>query len=219
MSIIRAVILTKSNMFGNFCVAGIDVSTGQWVRFVANQKGDPLTREHLRLQDGGECEPLDVVDVDVSRHVPARHHTENYLIRPRLPWVKIAQWRMGDVLDLHPVETHRFLYGDFRPYLEEPFLSKLNFNYSLILIQVRNLAIEYERNAQGEVKPKASFSYNRESYRWIRVTDPFYAPDEEGDAGEGIAIGDAYLVVSLPQDSYHGKYYKLIAKIFPIDPF
>lgn len=31
-------ILTKSSKFGGFCVAGVDINTGEWVRFVSNDE-------------------------------------------------------------------------------------------------------------------------------------------------------------------------------------
>ena len=51
-----------------------------------------------------------------------------------------------------------------------------NFNYSLILIQVKDLKIIFERNFKNELKGRADFIYNGNKYKYMRITDPEYQP-------------------------------------------
>ena len=60
-------ILTRSSKFRGYCVAGIDLNTGEWVRFVSNdtQTHGALSRSDITYEDGSICNPLDIVLVDV----------------------------------------------------------------------------------------------------------------------------------------------------------
>ncbi|MFT9117011.1 MAG: hypothetical protein ABF497_07770, partial [Sporolactobacillus sp.] len=57
-------------------------------------------------------------------------------------------------------------------------------------------------------KPKASFYYNDEYYEGMSVTDPDYYDCDE------VTIDRAYVVISLANQPFGGKYYKFVAKIF-----
>ena len=39
---VDAVILAKSTMWGRFCVAGIDIPSGMWLRFTGYDDGEPI---------------------------------------------------------------------------------------------------------------------------------------------------------------------------------
>ena len=78
---IDAVILAKSNMWGNYCVAGIDISSGRWVRFVSYGDGEPLNDSQMMFVNApGSCEPLDLARVRVAKRLPHANHTEDCMI-------------------------------------------------------------------------------------------------------------------------------------------
>ena len=66
---------------------------------------------------------------------------------------------------------------------------------------------------EGKLKIRAEFVHHGREYRYIRVTDPDY---EAKNFGASVKIGDAYLAMSMPVKPFKGRYYKLVAKIFPL---
>ena len=212
---IDAVIMAKSTMLGNFCVAGIDIITGKWVRFVAFETGKPLADFNLMfVNDSGSCEPLDVGRIGIARKVPVRNHTEDCMIK-YTAWLKMGRMKLEEVLKIHPPEEHKYIFGTPRDFIDKTEMSRLKLNYSLILIHVEKLKIYFVSNFSGNIRGRADFIYNGIVYKNIRVTDPNYEPDTIIAKKFSVSIPEAYLVMSMPAKDFNGKYYKLIAKIFP----
>ena len=201
------VILTKSTMKGGYCVSGIDVQSHEWIRLVADSTGSPLNDRLMTCIDeegmSKHCEPLDVVRVDVET-VPLLNHTENCRVKDSADVVmrRLGTMTLDDVVQLLPSETHEYVYGNSAESLSEDEMRGFGFKYSLMMIRVKNLSLRTN---------KADFDYNGIHYRNMSVTDPYYH-------GFSAGLGDAYIVVSMPSapDRRSKRYYKLIAKIFPL---
>ena len=214
---IDAVLLAKSSMWGNFCTAGIDIHSGMWVRFVSYGDGEPLDdSQMIYVNDSGSSQPLDLVRVRIAKRLPHMNHTEDCMIE-RDAWLKLGRMSIHDVLRVHEDEEYRQIFGNDREYLTEREMQELRHRYSLILVKAENLTLNFERNRKGELKTRAEFTHHGRDYRYIRVTDPEYeySSEREGVEREGVKIGDAYLVMSMPVKPFHGRYYKLVAKILP----
>lgn len=67
MGNIRMVVLTKSSKYGNNCVAGIDLSNGDWVRLVTEDEAShgAVSDNDLICEDGRSVEVLDVIDAPI----------------------------------------------------------------------------------------------------------------------------------------------------------
>ena len=206
------VILTKSSKYGNYCVAGLERDTGEWIRLVSDDEEShgALSAQDMRLKGGGFCQPLDVVKVEVERPVPTSLQPENVLIQQGCRWEKTGTFTVGEVVDLHPVEARIPLYGNLYPYVTEPVAKRLG--YSLALVSVRDFTLHKIKNADQKEKTKASFFYHFQQYQDISVTDPNYYSKPDG-----FHLDRACLVVSLPDIPYHDRYYKFIAQIFPLE--
>ncbi|MBR2208290.1 MAG: hypothetical protein IJ859_05705 [Synergistaceae bacterium] len=214
---IDAVIMAKSTMWGNFCVAGIDVETGAWVRFVAFETGEPLADFNLMFVNApGSCEVLDVGRIGIARRVPKNNHTEDLMIK-YTPWLKMGRMKLEEVFKIHEPENHKFIFGTPRNYVDVSEMQRLKLNYSLILIKVENLKISFVENFHGDIRGRADFIYNDVEYTDIRVTDPYYEFNDSLIKNYYLKTDAAYLVMSMPSKPFekNGKYYKLIAKIFP----
>lgn len=203
-------ILTTSLKNGGYCVAGVDINTGDWVRFVSNDERThgALSISDITYKNRRICKPLDVVSVDVVAPAPLPHQPENYLINSNGYWVKIGQYTLFDVLRVHPAETSPFIYGNPRPYVTGREIDDIS--YSLTLVNVSFLLINQTTNMCNKRKTKASFIYNRNCYSNMSVTDPqfFSVPD-------GTAFANSYLVISLPDAPFPtDRYYKFVAQIF-----
>jgi hypothetical protein len=205
---IEVVILTKSIKNGGYCVAGIDINTSKWVRLVSSDRDShgALFEQDIQYRNGMNCEPLDVARVPILRKMPTAYQPENVLIDETQYWEKVRKVSIGDVLELHPSETHNYLLGNIYPYITKERIDTVG--HSLILVKVGHLVITHPRPQST----KAKFKYRFTTYDNISITDPdFYnTPDQTN-------IGKAILVMSLPIVPYQErKYYKFIAKIFPL---
>ena len=213
---IDAVIMAKSTMLGNFCVAGIDINSGKWVRFVSFEDGNPLADFQLMfVNQGGSCQPLDIGRIGIAGKVPKLNHSEDCMIK-YTPWLNMGHMEIENVLEIHPAENHEYIFGNVENYIDEIEMQRYGFNYSLILIQVKDLQIIFEKNFKQELKGRADFLYNGRQYKHMRITDPEYQLHNNNSmiADFKITASKAYLVISMPAQSFYGRYYKLVAKIF-----
>ena len=205
---IDVVILTKSIKNGGYCVAGINVNTSEWVRCISNDtySHGALSDQDMQYENGTSCEVLDVVRVPIIEEMPSLHQPENILIDETEYWEKLHSLSIEDIVELHPAEIHTNLLGNKYPYITEERIHTVN--HSLVLIKARNLVITHPRAHST----KAEFAYRYDVYENMSVTDPDYY-----NSPEQTYIDEAILVISLPDTPYQErKYYKFIAKIFPI---
>lgn len=75
-------ILTMSSKNGGYCVAGVDVKNGDWIRLVSDNvyTHGALSSDDIKYKSGGYCKPLDVVQVPIIRYTPLEYQPENVLI-------------------------------------------------------------------------------------------------------------------------------------------
>jgi hypothetical protein len=205
---VDAVILTKSMKNGGYCVAGINVNTSEWVRFISGDTNShgALSDQDMLYENGKSCDILDVVRVPIIRKAPSIHQPENILIDETKYWKKLHGLSIKDILEIHPAEVHIDLLGNKYPYITEERIHTVN--HSLILIKASDLIITHPRTHST----KAKFIYRYDVYENMSVTDPDYY-----ESPEQTYIDKAVLVMSLPDTPYQERrYYKFIAKIFPI---
>lgn len=80
--------LANSRKYGDRCIAGIDLETGQWIRPVSEQEWGRIPLEQAVL-DGMPIQPLDVIDVPLESYGRG-YECENRLIR-RGTWQRVGQ--------------------------------------------------------------------------------------------------------------------------------
>ncbi len=206
--VLEIAILTMSSKNGGYCVAGIEIGNGRWIRLVSDDVNThgALNNSDIQYLNGERCKPLDVVRVCIAKYFPIEHQPENALIDSRIRWEKIGTTTVENILRIHPAENHEVLFGNQYNYITEAGIYKVD--HSLILVRVTNFNIVHP---EGQ-RVKANFTYRGTQYLDISVTDPEYYS----------VVGtwhtdNAILVISLPESPYNGKYYyKFVAKIFPI---
>lgn len=71
------VLLAVTKMLSGFCVGGISLSTGKWVRPV-KEHGTILLGD-IRYADGAVMRPFDVVRLELSSHRPKPPHVEDWI--------------------------------------------------------------------------------------------------------------------------------------------
>lgn len=194
-------ILTMSSKNGGYCVAGINLGNGQFVRLVLDENGAAIPKEYMY-----GLRPLDVIDIQIEKYVPVTCQTENVIV----DWStmrKLASISLEQVLDVHDLDTPQYLFEDNKRFLWEDVA--LNLNYSLLLVCVNQMKIHTEPGANHD-KTQADFMYNGEQYLNISITDRDYYNQDQ-------IIGTAVIVMSIPNKRMSEDnecYLKFIAKIF-----
>lgn len=203
----EVVILTMSSKNKKYCVAGIDKSSGKWIRLISNDASShgALSRNEVRYSNGMQCKPLDIAKVSIIEERPSDYQPENTLIDTQKRWRKIDELTVDDLLKIYPPERHAYLLGNQYAYITEARIGAVG--HSLIMVKVNNLTIYRPYG----FKIKAMFTYNGCEYEDISVTDPEYFENVE------FKYKTALLVMSLPEFPFpENRYYKFIAKIFPL---
>lgn len=202
----NVVILTMSSKNNGYCVAGIDIKNGKWIRLVSDDviSHGALNKDDIKFKDGHFCAPLDIVKIPIIKELPHEYQPENVLIDRKEFWIKMETININSLLEIHPAERHNYLLGNQWSYITDKKIGSVG--HSLVLVEVNDLSIEHP----SEKSTKASFLYYGIKYSSISVTDPeYYACNIK-------FIEKAILVISLPESPFNNKYYKFIAKIFPI---
>ena len=201
----EVVILTKSVMNGGWCTAGLDISSGKWLRLVADTNHAPLSNRHLL-----GIKPLDAVSVELVREIPFRNHTEDCVIKESFGEIlrPIGQYTIEQAIKLRTPAAEGFIFGNDAESITEDEMSAFGFTHSLEFVEVKQLVVNYSRK-------KAEFEFSGRHYAGISITDPDFIMDD-GFVGGSVGYGGAYLVISMPAfpDRRSKRYHKFAAKIF-----
>lgn len=213
------VLLACSKKHSNYCVAGVDVHSGEWVRIVSDDDkiAEAVMDEEMRYQDGSSPKLLDIIRITILEHRPNDYQPENYLFDGHYYWSKIGRANAASVIEKYATERPEYLFYNTEKSVESKYLEQLNENekYSLIAIKPNNLKVEVKQWPEGK-KVDMSFTYNGRWYRYLKVTDPDFLQEyvqyEEGTYSPG---EDILLVVSLGEN-YHNAHYKLISGVIKV---
>lgn len=219
----RIVILTKSKKYNNFCVAGLDVGTGEWVRVVTDDMNisHAVIQQDMRFSNGEEADILDVIEIDFLRHTPLCHQPENWTMNRSVPWSKIRTMTLNEVLGLRPAETNGFIFYNSEKFVSQNALEEIRDEdkYSLTLIAPVNPKI-IVGSFKNKKKVSACFGFNGENYAFLQITDHHYLSKYSKKLdGTYYDLENSYFVVSVTDfydaaDKTKAGYYKVIAKIF-----
>ena len=213
------ILMAKSWKGGGYCIAGIDTTTGEWVRIVS----DDATRQHavmeedMKYEDGTSPQILDRVRIKCTAHTPNDYQPENYTMDSSSYWVKTGRADIDEVIDLHPTDFHgRLFYNNGKKVTPGELQAISDYNrYSLALIRPLNTIINVKR-WDGNTRPKitACFRYGTISYRFIPVTDPVFAKNYQTLDDGDYSLDNVYFVVSLADPNPNdGDHWKLVATV------
>lgn len=202
------VLVTRSYKYGGYCVAGFDAETKAWVRLVAGS--DPSNNE-IPKNIFDPFDDLDILEVETLGESPYGCQSENVVLDLNTPPVRRGKLDFSELLRPPRLARSSSLFGNLSSSLSEDEVAKQQ--YSLGLFPVENLRFQYAEGDDGKVRYRGSFFHRGMRYSGLTVTDPVFRKDEFA----GQAIQRALVAVSLPALPYvNGKYYKFIAKIFPL---
>ena len=209
----RLLCLANSRKWQGRCIAGIDVSTRQWIRPVSDRPTGELSEAERILPGGAEAAPLDVVEVCVSAHTPKQYQTENWTIDSRFPFRLLGRLNPSVLTSLEQTPPSLWLNGHSTVVGENdrmPVASSPGPLGSLLLIRA-NLSILVRNPYQQRRVVNARFMYRETPYE-LRITDPLVEGSYLRRPIGRYECGEHYLTLSLGQP-FEGHVYKLVAAV------
>jgi hypothetical protein len=210
------VILAKSAKYGNYCVAGIELSTNKWIRPISHDKkiNDAVTATELTYADKTEAQILDVVEIDFEdTPVENKIQPENFFFKDTV-WKKLAHWNLNDFEKFCGYDKTDFIFGDDSRRLELSTIATLEKNKSLMILPIENLSVSIEYR-QNEKKFYSNFiycgtNYNRFSVGDISLRKKFF----NKSAGTFFVAEKAVATFSLTNPYKDDRCYKMLANLF-----
>ena len=198
-------ILTKSLKDKGYCVVGADTSTGKLYRLVADEFGTAIPKEVL---DNKNIETLDVIRVNLTKHVPLNCQTENWLFDED-SIVKFGNKGLSEILSLRPVNNDGVLFENTKTELTVDEAKKMK--HSVEILEVSNLKLDTSLKGDGRNHHKLQFKYCGNEYA-LALTDPKLRQENL----DKFPLGKATIVVSIPSHPFGEKntHYKFVAKVF-----
>lgn len=100
-------VVTKSLKDHDYCVAGIDISTGKWIRLVSSRKGGAFPKY---LLDESNFKEFDVLEIELKHHFPYLPQSENWLVDLESKIIKIGSLSKEQLFMLHPIDNFDFIF-------------------------------------------------------------------------------------------------------------
>lgn len=204
------IILTKSAKINGFCVAGIDISNGQWIRLVSDDETGEgaVSKDDLTFQNGTQAEIFDLVAVECMP-APTEAQAENYLYDNGYYWKKIRTMSPEEVFAVCQLSNSQFLFKNSERSLDDNEIT----GESLVLAEIDHIVINVI-NEYDKKKWKVNFDYNGFKYSNISIGD-IAIRNEYYDYGTYKILGKHRAVFSLTgKYDKTGKYYKMLAQLF-----
>lgn len=211
-------VLTKSKKYKGYCIAGIDIENGNWIRL--NHSGHPMIEiENFTDCKGQEPEVLDTIRVNTLPGSYDILQPENVYI-DNTPLEILAEDYTGLIHQRikKDADCHHVIFHDTSFKITDEKLKSVDpkDNYSLIIIEPKDFVIK----KVAENKIHAAFSYKDKCYWDFRITDlNFLNRFKELSIGKNVlAKQQYYIVLSLGTNFYNEinqeeEHYKLVAAI------
>lgn len=217
MFIRKLIILAASSKRNNYCVAGVDAETGEWIRPISDNPDleEAVPLDDMKYPDGERMELLDIVEIKFSDRAASNPiQPENFFYNVKYFWQKVGRVTLQEVIDGRGFDQReKIFYNNERSILGADVV-KFGERESLLLLPVENLFIAIEET--DHKKFFADFDYRgRKFYRFsvgdIAVREKF----ADSRAGKYFFKDKAAVVFSLTNPYYKNAVcYKMLAQIF-----
>ncbi len=207
----KIVLLAKSKKHQNYCVAGKDVDTGEWVRLISEEEEihNAVRPENLIYSDETEAQILDVIrakvkEVDEENINP--NQPENYILDKNYYLTKIEEetYNLDDMID----NTEKIFFNDMNSISVED-LQDIDNIHSLVLIEPDIVRVRIK----NETDLIANVWYKGVWYNNLTITDSRFNREYYNEIiDEPRSFRDFKIVVSLAEE-YNNRHYKLIASV------
>ena len=218
MFIRKLIILAESAKFNNYCVAGVDVETGKWIRPISEKPEleDAVPLDDLKYPDGSRVELLDVVEIKFSdRSANNPIQPENFFYNAKYYWQKVGRVTLQELIDGRGYDSRDKIFYNHERSILGAKVMKFEARESLLLLPVSNLFISVEK-AEDHKKFFADFDYRGKKFYRFSVGD-IEIRNKFADNGAGkYFLKDSATVVFSLTNPYrkNAECYKMLAQIF-----
>lgn len=171
------VILAASEKNGDYCVAGIDVDTGEWLRPYSHNKATKgaVPLEHITYADGSHVKLFDVVRIDFADNCHNAMQPENFFYNETERWLKIDKLTLDEIISRRGTDDRvKIFFNDDRSVIEHN-LDAIHKRESLLLVKASNLEIVIEQPPEvsnnKNKRYRLNFSYNGTDYQRFAIGD------------------------------------------------
>jgi len=206
-------LLAKSKKYNGYCVAGIDIDSGEWLRLKVRGR-DSVPKLMFRYNNSNEPKLLDTICVDVvQEHVGEEYHPEDVLMSGAIEHKKVNNVSLLYDRVKADYEIHDTIYYNRSGCIMDEMVSRIpkEDRYSLIIVEPT--VIKFYVLHTGKLC--VTFSYKGKVYGDIRVTDErILAQFSRLKYGDEAVIYSrpCYFVISLGE-LFNGYHYKLLASV------
>ena len=214
------ILLAKSTKIGNYCMAGIDAVTGEWVRIVSENVAvqHAVSQQEMLCECGHIPEVFDRLAIPIKEHFSCPHQPENYVLDNRRRWRVLGQTTLEDVTGVRAPEDQEYIFYNAAKRVDPDVIQSVPVSERRSLMMV---SPEFPKIQVKQWKGKthktitASFRYKGSWYNYINITDPVVLREfNEREEGAYKVINEVLFVMSLADvHSDDGEHYKLIATV------
>ncbi len=216
------VILANSVKHGQYCVAGKDIVTKQWVRTVKDKEDSELSHEQAKCKNPYGVFPISVlqkIEIGLSQAAPLINQPENYIITDEI-WLqryKIDLNELNSYLDNPDILwSNQSSSGngqndrvDYNQILNE----NLMIEQSLYLIKSDEIKVHVSINIKNKKRIRISFVYKDTSYNLATTNPILWKEFSNREIGEYQFNSTKTLCISLGEKFDDGFCYKLVASV------
>lgn len=163
----RLVILAKSIKFGNFCIAGKDIKTNNWVRPVKKNAFNGKELSNFSNHDD-PIKIFEVVEMTFINKTPEIYQPENEKVDMKVKWNYLGELEIGNLDPLIDRDKNDFLDKIKANSINKSRIQSLNLKNSLQLIKIsktNDAKIIYQLDySQKYYKPRLLFNYKGIAY-------------------------------------------------------
>lgn len=206
------IIMTKSFKRYNYCIAGIDVETGEWIRVVSDDRTieGAVPVEDAVDENENPIEIFDVVTISFIRSQPLPEQDENWLYDRSRPWIKQRSVNLQYVINQYGTDNCQYVFNNDARFLERDELT----GQSLLLLKISSPKV-IVKTFPNQKKVSLNFRYNNESYAFFSISDiEVYNEYKIKDDGTYPLGDECYAVFSLTRPHVDNRCYKMVASIF-----
>lgn len=121
------ILLAASEKYRNYCIAGIDRESGEWVRIISedNDIRNAVTENDMRYEDGTLPQIFDIIQIQCKRYEPNFYQPENFVFDNSYYWTKIGNASLKEVLKIHPLEETEYIFYNSDKRVDTVYLNNL----------------------------------------------------------------------------------------------
>lgn len=205
------VLLAKSRKHYNYCIAGKDINTGEWIRLISEDDTihNAVKPTDLIYEDNTEAEILDVIRVrvkEIEDENKILYQPENYILDDRYYLLKLEERSPNGLNNI--IDDVELIFFNTSNSISKNDLEEIENVNSLVLIDPEIVKVKRKNNTYLW----ANVKYNGEWYNNLTIKDIGFTEKYYNDITSDRNFYNIKLVISLGEE-YKGSHYKLIASV------